>query len=284
MLAWLTPPIKLVVYSSDESAVIQEIGNDEDGKRLFRTGITQVKQNGNGDYVVVDLKRIVCVSSEGRFRWEYSVEIVYGMVCDKYDNVIIAEFNNDKILLLSSEGKLVTTLLTLDGGISKPRSLSIDRHGQLWIGHVHSLKVFRYLKWRCNTHKNLRKSFVHLSTLFTSTITRKYNMCIVHNVIFRVTNVDMFRFPIMWAYNIVMTMEYRFSCNVLFNATLWIQTEYSHSLPESKCSSVNFPHFYCSSLAHCWDKQWYDVMYTPSLRDWGDPTEHLGRVLNVILR
>ena len=143
------PPIKLVVYSPDGSTVLQEIENDEDGKPLFRDRITQVERNGSGDYVVADWDRIVCVSSEGRFRWDYSVGVglssVLGMVCDKYDNVIIAEYYNNKILLLSSEGKLVTTLLARDDGISWPRSLSIDRHGQLWIGQWDSLKVVKYL-------------------------------------------------------------------------------------------------------------------------------------------
>ena len=146
---WGIHPIKLSIYSSDGSTVLQEIENDEDGKPLFRMDIRQVKQNGVGDYVVADYDRIVCVSSEGRFRWDYSVEVIAGkcgMVCDRYDNVIISEYINNKIRLLSSEGKLVTTLLTAEDGILFPQSLSIDRHGQLWIGQEDRLKVVRYLK------------------------------------------------------------------------------------------------------------------------------------------
>ena len=140
-------PIKLSIYSSDGSAVLQEIENGEDGKPLFRRGINQVKQNGRGDYVVADGDRIVCVSSEGRFRWDYNVVIyIRRIVCDKYDNVIIAENLSNKIILLSSEGKLVTTLLTAEDGLCYPRSLSIDRHGQLWIGQATSLKVVKYLE------------------------------------------------------------------------------------------------------------------------------------------
>ena len=148
---WRTPPLKLVVYSPDGSTVLQEIENDENGQPLFREEIIQVKQNGNGDYVVVDNDRIVCVSSEGRIRWDYSMGLssVWGLVCDKYDNVIIAEYYNDKIHLLTNEGKLVTTLLTRENGIRWPHTLSIDRHGQLWIGQERSLKVVKYLKWYC---------------------------------------------------------------------------------------------------------------------------------------
>ena len=146
---WGTTSKKLVVYSPDGSIVLQEIENDEDGKPLFRKRIRQVKQNGNGDYVVAESDRIVCFSSEGRLMWEYSEGLstwVYGMVCDKYDNVIIADKYSNKILLLSSEGKLVTTLLTVEDGIRWPYSLSIDRHGKLWIGQDGSLKVVKYLE------------------------------------------------------------------------------------------------------------------------------------------
>ena len=144
-----TSPNKLVVYSPDGSTVLQEIENDEDGKPLFKKWISQVKQNGNGDYVVAEYGRVVCVSSEGRFKWDYSegsFMAVYGMVCDKYDNVFLAEYYSHKIHLLSSEGQLVTTLLAREDGIRAPRSLSIDIHGQLWIGQEESLKVVRYLK------------------------------------------------------------------------------------------------------------------------------------------
>ena len=140
---------KLVVYSSDGSTVLQEIEEDDEyGKPLFRGVIRQVKQNGNGDYVVANGDRIVCVSSEGRLRWDYRIWPygIYAMVCDKYDNVIIADNYNNKILLLSSEGKLVTTLLTAEDGISWLQSMSIDTHGQLWIGQENSLKIVRYLK------------------------------------------------------------------------------------------------------------------------------------------
>ena len=142
-----TSPYKLAIYSSDGSAVLQEIENDEDGKPLFRGVINQVKQNGNGDYVVAEDGRVVCVSSEGRFKWDYTVgKGIHGMVCDKCDNVIIAEYINHKIRLLSSEGKLVTTLLSAEDGISYPLSLSIDRHGQLWIGQYRTLKVVKYIE------------------------------------------------------------------------------------------------------------------------------------------
>ena len=143
------PHIKLAIYSPDGSTLLQEIEHSEDDSPLFRKEIVQVKQNGIGDYVVSCYDTIVCIGSEGAFSWEYCVEAstgIYGIVCDKYNNVIIAEFCDRKISLLSDEGKLVTTLLTMQLGIDMPRSLSIDRYGQLWIGQALSLKVVKYLK------------------------------------------------------------------------------------------------------------------------------------------
>ena len=141
---------RLAIYSSDGSTLLQAIENGEDGKPLFVTYITQVKQIGNGDYVVADGRRVVCVSSEGKFRWIYRTGASYpimGLEHDKYDNIIIAEYGSNTINLLSSEGKLVSTLLNWEHGIRNPQSLSIDRHGQLWIGHdIKSLKVVKYLK------------------------------------------------------------------------------------------------------------------------------------------
>ena len=68
------PPIKLVVYTTDGSDVVFEIEKDKSGKPLFTESIYQVKQNANGDYVVADGHRIVCVDRVGEFRWEHQVK------------------------------------------------------------------------------------------------------------------------------------------------------------------------------------------------------------------
>ena len=146
-----TQPIKLAVYSPDGSALLQEMENDKSGNPLFTKTILQVKQNGN--YVGADEDRIVCVSREGEYRWEYQVKRngilpphVYGMECDRYDNIIIAECYNDTIRLLDSDGKLITTLMTEEDGIIYPMSVSIDNQGRLWIGQYENVKVIKYIK------------------------------------------------------------------------------------------------------------------------------------------
>ena len=146
------PPIKMVVYSTDGSMILQEIEKDKSGKPLFTKSIYQVKQNINGDYIAADTNIIVCVTEEGVYKWEYKVQkegeippYVAGIVCDKYGNIIIAEFNNDKLSLLDGEGALVTTLMTRDDGVYDPWSLTIDGEGLLWIGQLGNVKVVTYI-------------------------------------------------------------------------------------------------------------------------------------------
>ena len=141
------PPIKLVMYSPDGSTVLQEIEKDGSGNNLFSVGIYQVKQKGNGDYVVSDDARIVCVKREGEYRWEYRLRWTsFGIVCDQYDNIIVAERNGHTVSLLSKDGELVKTLLTKTDAIEYPNSLSIDKNGYLWIGQSKNVKVIQYLK------------------------------------------------------------------------------------------------------------------------------------------
>ena len=141
------PPIKLMVFTFDGSTVLQEIEKDGSGKSLFTKGIYQVKQKGNGDYVVSDDARIVCVNRKGEYRWEHRLKDgCFGLVCDQYDNTIVAEYRGLMVHLLSKDGGLIKTLLTTKDGMEYPRSLSIDKNGHLWIGQDKNVKVVRYLK------------------------------------------------------------------------------------------------------------------------------------------
>ena len=72
-----------------------------------------MKQNGNGDYIVSENDRVICVSREGKFRWEYKVrkrcnygliEGMYTLDCDQFDNIIIADCKVNKVILLDHEG------------------------------------------------------------------------------------------------------------------------------------------------------------------------------------
>ena len=148
------PPIKLAIYSFDGSTLHGEIEYDDNGKQLFMKGINQVKQNRSGHYVVADIDRVVCVSKERRIMWAYKVEEfkdelapIQSIAIDQCDNTIIAECTNNQITLLDSDGHLARTLLTLEDGIARPWSLSIDNKGLLYIGQeCKRLIIVKYLK------------------------------------------------------------------------------------------------------------------------------------------
>ena len=144
---------KLVIYSPDGSRIEGEIWKDENAKPLFPYVIHQVKQGKNGDYVVSLEQTIVCASSEGKRRWERTVSHigeedlrVFGLVCDKFDNIIISDYDNCQIYVLDSEGEFITSLCADDDNIGGPISLSLDKHGYLWIGQERDITVWKYIK------------------------------------------------------------------------------------------------------------------------------------------
>ena len=138
--------VKLYVYSSDGSAVLQTIEKERTGKPLFMADIRQVKQNGNGDYLVAH-DGVSCVSRDGDFRWRYGKGIViHCLVCDKHNNVILGEFDNRRITLLDGDGNLVKMLLGKEDAIKRPLSMSIDKNDDLWIGQEKNVKLVKYLK------------------------------------------------------------------------------------------------------------------------------------------
>ena len=138
---------RLAMYSSVTSTELGNIRIDETGRPFFNDIATQVKQNGNGDYIVSLKNEVVCFTRMGIYKWKYittKVSKILGLVCDRYNNIIIAEESNRQITILKSNGKLLKNLYT--EGINGPISLSIDTVGNLWVGAVDHIKVIRYLK------------------------------------------------------------------------------------------------------------------------------------------
>ena len=70
---------------------------------------------------------------------------VYGIECDQFDNIIIAQEISNTICLLNTEGALISTLMTEENGISGPLTLALDSYGRLWIGQEDEIKVVKYI-------------------------------------------------------------------------------------------------------------------------------------------
>ena len=140
--------ILLAFYSPDGSTKLYEVNLDIIGDALFNGMIWKLGQNGNGDYVIAHSEGVSSVNSDVQFIWIYDNidAYIYEFVCDKYNNIILAEPDNNKITLLDSNGKLIKTLLVELDGIRRPQSLWIDKQDNLWIGQTDDIKVVKYLK------------------------------------------------------------------------------------------------------------------------------------------
>ena len=66
--------------------------------------------------------------------------------CDPFDNVLIADFTNDSIHLVSSKGDFLGYLLTKENDVSCPNFLTLHPDGLLFVGQYGGqIQVFRYL-------------------------------------------------------------------------------------------------------------------------------------------
>ena len=134
----------LVTYSgSDASMELRKIEN----LTIFDFYTYAIQQNMDGNYIVSGRNRTVCVTRDGDFLWTYeSIDSrIFEVVCDRYDNVILLEYLKNKITMLSSDGKLIKTLMSEDDGVLRPLSLSIDRNDNLWIGQANNITIVRYI-------------------------------------------------------------------------------------------------------------------------------------------
>ena len=135
----------LVTFSPTSSTELHEI---KEVTSLFDFQVYAVQQNGNGDYIASGYEGVICVTRDGEYRWKYDsiCSSIQGLVCERHDNIIIAEYATNKIILLNSEGKLIKTLMTEDDRIWRPLSLSIDSKGFLWVGQISDIKIVQYIK------------------------------------------------------------------------------------------------------------------------------------------
>ena len=131
----------LVTYSGSEASMeLRKLKN-------FDFYTYAIQQNMDGNYVVSSRNRTVCVSRDGEFLWTYeSIDSrIFELVCDRYNNIIILEYVKNKITMLSSDGKLIKTLMSEEDGVSRPLSLSIDSNDNLWIGLANNITIVRYI-------------------------------------------------------------------------------------------------------------------------------------------
>ncbi|XP_062576218.1 uncharacterized protein LOC134238111 [Saccostrea cucullata] len=137
--------------------VIHEYEYQEDGHTRLFTLPVRVTQNRNSDICVVNRTslstgELVIMSPSGRMKSVYHgqnpteefkpIEVV----CDSHCNILVTDFHNKQIHLLSPDGEFLKFLLT-EKEVNYPYSLSLYK-STLWVGYWEGLvKIFQY-KWQ----------------------------------------------------------------------------------------------------------------------------------------
>ncbi|XP_062577175.1 uncharacterized protein LOC134239043 [Saccostrea cucullata] len=145
---------RLVRYITVTGDVIHEYEYQEDGHTRLFTGPYRVTQNSNSDICVVNRTsnirgELVIMSPSGRMKSVYRGQNLaenftpLDVVCDSRCNILVTDYNNKQIHLLSPDGEFLKFLLT-ENEVNLPVRLSLYK-STLWVGYYKGVvKVFQY--------------------------------------------------------------------------------------------------------------------------------------------
>ncbi|XP_052079461.1 uncharacterized protein LOC127717731 [Mytilus californianus] len=138
---------KVIIFGMDGKQK-QSYEYDKHKQRLF-TIPYRITSNVNNDILVIDSisngdRRVVVIDREGQVKWTYQGhpqvnsggKLFYptDIVTTSVGHVIVNDFNNHALHVLSGEGDVLICKVMKDQGIIYPYSLDIDTKGQLWVG------------------------------------------------------------------------------------------------------------------------------------------------------
>ncbi|XP_078330466.1 uncharacterized protein LOC144624506 [Crassostrea virginica] len=136
----------------------QEIIKDRQGNPIFKDGFQSLlmSENNNGDVCVSDgnANTVVVVKKTGRVRFRYDGTPARneksfdprGIVTDALSQIIVSDYNNNCLHILDQNGQFLRCVYGC--GLEKPRGLSVDSEGKLWVGlfDTGEIKVIKYLE------------------------------------------------------------------------------------------------------------------------------------------
>ena len=143
---------KIIVFGENKKEK-QSYQYNKHKQRLFTVPFRITDKNS--DIVVIDRTsyddgRVVVLGKEGGVEWIYQGHPQINtedkpfnpsdIVTTSVGNIIVADYNNHTLHVISGEGELLTYKDMLDQGVIHPLSLDVDTLGQLWVG--------------CNTYKS----------------------------------------------------------------------------------------------------------------------------------
>ena len=144
---------KVVVYNRN-GEIIQTLDHIE-----LRHPRSVAVNKVNRDIYICDLFGSTCYSTgkvitigvDGQLQYEYAGqggnEFAPVDVCtDQMGNVLITDYNNHRVHILDQKGQFIQYALTLQQGLNKPNTISVDKDGYIWVGQrTRCIKVARYL-------------------------------------------------------------------------------------------------------------------------------------------
>ncbi|XP_062586738.1 uncharacterized protein LOC134248347 [Saccostrea cucullata] len=145
---------RLVRHITVSGDVIHEYEYQEDGQTRLFTHPLRVTQNSNSDLCVVNsisltTGEVVILSPSGRMKSVYRGQNLTkkfdptDIVCDSLCNILVTDYNNKQIHLLSPDGEFLKFLLT-DNEVIRPVRFSLHK-STLWVGCREGVvKVFQY--------------------------------------------------------------------------------------------------------------------------------------------
>ncbi|XP_061168227.1 uncharacterized protein LOC133177138 [Saccostrea echinata] len=132
----------------------QEFINDLDGNRLFEQP-SYICQNSNFDLCISDTgkRAVIVLDANGNKKFEYSGSDAdgrspfdpRGIDTEVGGNIVVVDYGNHEVILVSDNGKFLTCLLDRSDGLSRPCDVSVDGENKLWVAECRTgrLKVFQ---------------------------------------------------------------------------------------------------------------------------------------------
>lgn len=136
-----------VVKMTSAGEVVRELQRDRANVPLY-SDPDKIAVNSHGDVIVLDwaTKCVTSVDVYGRYRFKYNGKIKKGvhcesfaptdLVCDKYDNILICDCDNNAVHMLNRHGQFLRFLISQENGVTCPSALALDNEGQLWLGEM----------------------------------------------------------------------------------------------------------------------------------------------------
>ena len=157
----LTNSGDILVTSSEEKCVYRYNTHGErlatiPAKDMVLQQPHYVTTHSTNNIIVSDYKQniVFAFDSDGNLLFSYDggadisrkLRCASSVCCDPFDNILVADFTNDCIHLVSKSGQFLGYLLTKHNGISCPNFVFLDGEEHLFVGQYGGeVKVFQYL-------------------------------------------------------------------------------------------------------------------------------------------